>query len=291
MVVDIRYHLASIVAVFLALGLGILVGMALAGGGEGVTRQEEWLASLERELALMQDRRGHTAALLQEVQLERDVYARFVEAAGRVLLADALAGEQAAVVVVGEERTALEAVQHLLEEAGARVVRLAHVDPQRIGSTGSASSTEDAMFSDGKGGSAGALLAAAMIGTGDEPVADVQTPSLWLRTASTVPATVLIFVVGAPEEEMLSFVRDALDALEGTDVSTAILATDPDEKWRRIADERDIAYVAHWPNPLGRLSVVHLLARRETGVFGMGEAMAAWPPGLLAPREREADEP
>ena len=43
MVVDIRYHLASLVAVFFALGLGILVGMSLASGGQGSELREQWM--------------------------------------------------------------------------------------------------------------------------------------------------------------------------------------------------------------------------------------------------------
>jgi len=50
MIIDLRYHIVSLVAVFLALGIGILVGSTVLGGDTLVKQQEELAGRLEQHL-------------------------------------------------------------------------------------------------------------------------------------------------------------------------------------------------------------------------------------------------
>ncbi len=77
MVVDIRYHLASLVAVFFALGLGILVGMSLASGGQGRELGEQWIQAIEKELEALRLERREVAGRLAAAEAERDLYRAF----------------------------------------------------------------------------------------------------------------------------------------------------------------------------------------------------------------------
>lgn len=49
MIIDIRYHIASLVAIFLALGIGMLIGSALMGNDALVVEQEKMISRLEKE--------------------------------------------------------------------------------------------------------------------------------------------------------------------------------------------------------------------------------------------------
>ena len=48
--IDIRYHIASIVAVFLALGLGVLIGSTIVGDDLLVDQQKKLLDRLKNSL-------------------------------------------------------------------------------------------------------------------------------------------------------------------------------------------------------------------------------------------------
>lgn len=74
MIIDIRYHIASLVAVFLALGIGILIGSALLGNDALVSEQEKMLSRLELEFnRVKDDLRNHQEIIKkQEMALEVD---------------------------------------------------------------------------------------------------------------------------------------------------------------------------------------------------------------------------
>src|SRR6266571_956667 len=91
---DLRYHVASLAAVFVALIIGILVGVGLAGSG--VTKQADLKrARLENEGLQKQ----LTAAQVQikELQRTQDAFQQGYPA----LMAGRLAGKQIAVLFVG----------------------------------------------------------------------------------------------------------------------------------------------------------------------------------------------
>jgi len=58
MILDIRYHIASLVAVFLALGLGILIGASLLDEGRLVESQEKLIVGLEKRFDTLQAERS-----------------------------------------------------------------------------------------------------------------------------------------------------------------------------------------------------------------------------------------
>ena len=57
---DLRYHMASLAAVFIALAVGIVIGVAIASGGsvEDATKsfREQQIRSLEQQLEAVQAR-------------------------------------------------------------------------------------------------------------------------------------------------------------------------------------------------------------------------------------------
>lgn len=114
---DLRYHAASLVAVFFALILGILIGVGLSSRGDVSnperTRFQEQIA--ESEIDKVQLRRER-AALADRLAVE-DAY---VDATWQLVMADRLRGRRVGLVFVGPVDGAIRTkVTEALEQAGA----------------------------------------------------------------------------------------------------------------------------------------------------------------------------
>jgi hypothetical protein len=54
--IDLKYHIASIVAVFLALGLGVIIGSTIVGDDLLVDQQQKLIERLEEQFYTLKDR-------------------------------------------------------------------------------------------------------------------------------------------------------------------------------------------------------------------------------------------
>jgi copper transport outer membrane protein MctB len=126
---DLRYHLISLISVFLALAIGILLGVAMADRGVVSDRMQAEITSIERQLDRQQREIGkqneHIAE--QEMMLER---------MSEVMIADSLEGEDVALVAGPyAEPDTYQAVESDLSEAGANITSvetLAVPDPTEV---------------------------------------------------------------------------------------------------------------------------------------------------------------
>ncbi|MER5644260.1 copper transporter [Streptosporangium sp. NPDC002524] len=112
--IDFRYHLVSIVAIFLALSVGIVLGTTLL----------EDPVIKASELAVNQFREGNSELRDQVEALQKREAANdaFVTADTPRLVRDALAGESIVIVEApGSTASVREAAQQVIEEAGATV--------------------------------------------------------------------------------------------------------------------------------------------------------------------------
>lgn len=127
--VDIRYHLAAIIGVFLALGLGMLIGTQLAEDGTLVEEQvrlvERIEASLDRIRAENRRLNEDLARLESQLRAEEE----FVDMAIGVLVAGALHHQQAAVYAADMQAPVVRRVRSVLEHAGADVQLHQRDDP------------------------------------------------------------------------------------------------------------------------------------------------------------------
>lgn len=113
--IDFRYHLISLIAVFLALGLGILMG--------SVVLSEKYVERLERrveDLAESLDASRQEVGLLEE---RVDGLQEFAREAEPLLVEDALAGEEiVAFVLDGTSPALMEGIVESVEGAGGTLV-------------------------------------------------------------------------------------------------------------------------------------------------------------------------
>ncbi|HEX6971076.1 MAG TPA: copper transporter [Limnochordia bacterium] len=137
MIWDLRYHLASLVGVFLALGLGILIGLSLSDDGALSEEQAAMIASIETQLGLLRAQREQLSADLGEARRKIEALERFGEAVMPYLVAGRLSGARAALVIAGRAAPPDEVaarVADALREAGGEVVAtlfLGSPDPGR----------------------------------------------------------------------------------------------------------------------------------------------------------------
>ncbi len=120
---DLRYHLISLISVFLALAIGILLGVAMADRGVVSDRMEAEITSIQQQFARQQEEIGKKNEQLAEQQ-------GVLDGMSRVIISESLQGVDVAVTtgpyadggVAGD-------VQSDLGEAGANIVIVRSLEP------------------------------------------------------------------------------------------------------------------------------------------------------------------
>jgi hypothetical protein len=114
-VIDFRYHLVSLIAVFLAVALGIVIGTTQLNGPV--------LSNLEGQVSALQEDKRQLEDETQQLQTTLDDAGAFDEAVGPTLVRDTLAGRSVLLVVGSADvpTDVVEGVTALLGSAGATV--------------------------------------------------------------------------------------------------------------------------------------------------------------------------
>lgn len=112
---DFRYHVASLVAVFLALVIGILVGVGIADRG---VREDALRRDLANARSQLDNAQGKSAFLERQQKATQD----FVDASYPALMAHRLDGKRIALVFVGSvDNDVRSSVQKAVTDAGGKV--------------------------------------------------------------------------------------------------------------------------------------------------------------------------
>lgn len=99
--IDLRYHIASLVAIFLALGLGVLIGSTIVGDDVLVQQQKKIIDRLEEQFATLKDREdAFVAENKKSTQIIGD-YENFSQTLLPTIVNNRLKGYQVAVVITG----------------------------------------------------------------------------------------------------------------------------------------------------------------------------------------------
>lgn len=119
---DLRYHVASLAAVFLMLVVGILIGVGISGRGfvdDSERRQ------LNRRIDALQEEVEAANAAVDDLELRLKAAEDFVESAYPALAARRLDGKNVAILVLGPVDASVSAIERAVEEdAGGRVARM-----------------------------------------------------------------------------------------------------------------------------------------------------------------------
>lgn len=119
--IDLKYHITSIVAVFLALGLGILIGSSIVGDNLIVDQQQKIIDRLEEQFYVLRDRDKKLEADNEYKDTIIKNYENYSQTVLPLLVAGRLPGYKAAVIVTGDSEVPA-GMASALSTAGAEVV-------------------------------------------------------------------------------------------------------------------------------------------------------------------------
>lgn len=114
MLIDLRYHLITLVAVFLALAVGILAGSSFIAGSS--------VKSLEQEFAKLRAENRAQRELVEDLREQLKYRSEFESAAAPVLVNNRLLWRRVAIIQTGDYSEATQSAKSILEEAGANVL-------------------------------------------------------------------------------------------------------------------------------------------------------------------------
>lgn len=123
MIIDFKYHIASIIAVFLALGIGILIGSAVLGNNvnEAIFQQQSRIYdNLRRDLDKMKSDNRAAKMQIKSWESSINVNNQFEKGILPVLVDGLLTGRTIAVVVTGDGGNLNELI-NTLKIAGAKI--------------------------------------------------------------------------------------------------------------------------------------------------------------------------
>jgi Copper transport outer membrane protein, MctB len=122
-VIDFRYHLVSIIAVFLALTVGVVLGSAALNG--------PLTAGLRKSVATLRHEEDNLGSLNQTLRQQISSDQQFAQLAEPVLLSHLLSGERVVLVTAPDAPGAVTSgVSQALAQAGAKVTGQVTVEPK-----------------------------------------------------------------------------------------------------------------------------------------------------------------
>jgi Copper transport outer membrane protein, MctB len=269
-VFDLRYHVASLAAVFIALVIGILVGVGLSG--RGVLREAE-RDSLQAEI----DRLNRQSELQQQRIDELAAAAEYESATYDAVMDRRLDGKRVALVFVGPVDGGVRAnVEETMERAGGTVARTRSLkvpmDALEIQDaiadvSGAPSRVEDV----------GRALARELLDGGETPLWNELEQLLVLEQRSTGPPDPLDGVVVMRNADPQSggtarFLAGFYDGLRSAGVPAVGVETtgvSDEDSALPVFERHRFSSVDNIDTETGRLSLAVLLSGAERGRYGL----------------------
>ncbi|RFU19255.1 copper transporter [Geodermatophilus marinus] len=122
--IDFRYHLVSLIAVFLAVALGIVIGTTQLN--------QPILEDIRNQVSALEQDKRELENTTQQLQAELDDAGSFAEAVAPALVEGTLAGQGVVLLTTGDDvpTETVDEVTALLEEAGAEVTGQVTLQPE-----------------------------------------------------------------------------------------------------------------------------------------------------------------
>jgi hypothetical protein len=274
---DLRYHLASLTAVFVALVLGILIGIGLSTTD---TVRESELQNLELDVARLERERDAANARAAQLNLLQKDTATFIEESYPALMHDRLAGKSFALVFAGSVDDRIRrSVERTLEDGGAeslarvRALELP-LDPRMATRVLGGGGPFEAYEGDDNLGALGQDLAFELIEGGETPLWDAVAGRLVEEQEGGFQRSVDGVIVartaepqrGATTQFLAGFYRGlASTGRPAVGVETSSAQPSALESFSR----RELSTIDHLDLQLGRLALALLLAGGESGDYGL----------------------
>jgi len=285
---DLRYHVASLTAVFLALVIGILVGVGIADRGL-VDQAKKSL--LERRVAQLQTELHQVSQRSALSDREQKAAQLYVNETYPVLVRNRLRGKRIAVLFVGSVDGDLRsAISQALTDAGAEQVRLRALKMPIDASTvdarlASASQTNGKNYlGKAKLENLGKALGQELVNGGDTPLWDALTDTLveeqFGAGKEPVDGVVVARTVPPQRAGTSRFLLGLYQGLSSSGLpAVGVETTDAAHSAVAVFRRAGLSSVDDVDTPAGRLGMVLLLAGSPSGQYGLkSSATQSFPP-------------
>ncbi len=272
---DFRYHVASLAAVFLALVIGILVGVGIADRGL-VDKANTHL--LEQEVSSLRARLSHASQQRAVSAREQAAAQSYINDTYPVLARDRLKGKRIGVVFVGRVDGGLNsAIGDALRDSGAVPVRLRAlkmpIDDRQLDAKLSGQPSDQEYVGKAKLEQLGRALGVELITGGETPLWNTLSDSLVDQTAGSgkqpVDGVVVARTVPPQRNGTSRFLFGLYQGLSSGGVpAVGVEASDAPTSAVPIFKKVGLSSVDDVDTPAGRLSLVLLLAGAPNGQYG-----------------------
>jgi hypothetical protein len=274
---DLRYHVASLTAVFVALLIGILVGVGLTGKVDDAEKRE-----LRRQIAAKDEELRDARQTSANATREDEAVAKLVEHGYPMLMEERLIGKRIGLLFVGSpDQEVTSAVTTALDDAGARdVTRMralkVPINADQLESTIRGRPALARYAGEENLRELGDLLAQEFVLGGDAGAWDALETQLVVSKRGTLGPPLDGVVVARTAEPQLRATADFLTGLyagladTGTP-SVGVELTDDRTSAIEVFDRADLSTVDNVETPPGRLALALLLAGAERGNYGIKE--------------------
>lgn len=282
---DLRYHVASLAAVFVALLIGILVGVAMSGKVDDAEKQ-----ALKSEVDGLNARLEAASEGRANVTREQAAIRAFVKNAYPSLIADRLVGKRVAILFVGPVDAGVrQDIERAVSDAGANTpVRMRSlklpIDPETIENrlTGELRQYRAAELDE-----LGRALAREFVDGGDTPGWNALTSALVEEKAGSfrraADGVVVARTVEPQQGETSVFLAGFYEGLADMDVpaigvETSDVGRSAVEPWRQAG----LSTVDDVDGAAGRLALALLLSGSPSGSYGVKKSAGD---GIIPPIE------
>jgi Copper transport outer membrane protein, MctB len=273
---DFRYHVASLAAVFLALIIGILVGVGISDRGLLDTAKK---SLLEQRLANLRTRLDEATQRSDEVAREQAAAKTFVNETYPVLIRNRLHGKRIVVLFVGSANGGVRsAIDRALTDAGAQELRLralkVPIEPRQLDTALVSRQETQSYAGKTKLEALGRALGEELVVGGETPLWNSLTDALVEERAggNKQPADGVVVVRSAtPQRDGTSlFLLGLYEGLSGVGVpAVGVETTDTDESAVAVYRKAGLSSVDDVDTPTGRLALVLLLGGAPAGQYGL----------------------
>lgn len=127
MFLNLKYHIVSLVAVFLALGLGILIGSAFPGDTTLDSQQQQIMEKLESRIESVRQKNELMRARVNQLEIDKNMKVQFEKQIAPLLVEGKLTGRRVAIIATAG-RAITEDLAWSLRMAGASVPSSTYIE-------------------------------------------------------------------------------------------------------------------------------------------------------------------
>jgi outer membrane murein-binding lipoprotein Lpp len=288
---DLRYHVASLTAVFLALVIGILVGVGISDRGLVDTAKKNLL---QHEVADLQARLDQASQQTAASKREQRAAQRYIEKTYPVLVRNRLRGKRFAVLFVGKVDGGVRStIEQSLNEAGAQMLRLralkVPVDVPTLEAKLATQPANAAFAGSSKLDQLGGALGEELVSGGATPLWDSLNDTIVGQRdgSGKQPVNGVIVVRTVPPQKdgtsrMLYGLYQGLSSLSVPAVGAE--ATGTAKSAVPVYRSAGLSSVDDVDTPAGRLALVLLLAGASPGQYGLRASADDSLPSFPVPR-------